>query len=305
MQPQAAVDHQRDAGDERRGGRAQEHDRIRHVVDRREATERALLDRSVERRRAREAADALRAAGGTRRHAVHTNSIAAPLGRQRHRQRVDAGFRRGRVCLSDGAEVGECRADVDDRSAARLEMRKRRARHMERAFEIDVDDGPESVRRQILGEADEVAGGAVDHDVETAEIRDGLIDRRRYRAGIAHVGGSASARTPAAAISSAAGSRCSRRRLTMATSQPYLARARAIPRQIPVPPPVTSATRPFRTSDWNDHGAHCSASLRFSAWPSSPGRMSRRSRRLTRSTILANARATASSPEAGTTSGQS
>ena len=57
----------------------------------------------------------------------------------------------------------------------------------------------------------------------------------------------ASARTPSEAISAAVGSRWSAVRLTMATSQPCAARASAMPRQMPVPPPVTSAERPARS----------------------------------------------------------
>ena len=51
------------------------------------------------------------------------------------------------------------------------------------------------------------------------------------------------ARTPTARSSAAVGSRCSILRLVIATSQPCAANASAMPRQMPVPPPVISATR--------------------------------------------------------------
>jgi len=67
-------------------------------------------------------------------------------------------------------------------------MRQRGTRDVEGAFQIDIDDGAEAVRREIFGEADEVARGAVDQDVEAAQLRhDGgnrVVDRR----GIPHVG---------------------------------------------------------------------------------------------------------------------
>ena len=104
-----------------------------------------------------------------------------------------------------------------------------------------------------------------------------------------------------------------------------------MPRQIPVPPPVTSAALPFNRSlgkyigscqGWPQRHSRLRESIRSSeplslcvASLSCPfsrrlnyvlitGTMSLRSRRFTPSTILANARATASRPDAGTTSGR-
>ena len=51
----------------------------------------------------------------------------------------------------------------------RLQMRKRRARDVEGAFQIDVDHGAEPVGRQVLGQRDEVARGAVDEDVQAVQ----------------------------------------------------------------------------------------------------------------------------------------
>ena len=68
-------------------------------------------------------------------------------------------------------------------------MRKRRLRHVEGALQIDVDNGAEAVRRKVFGKADEVAGCAVDENVEASERR----QRRRHDVAhgrrIAHVGG--------------------------------------------------------------------------------------------------------------------
>ena len=61
----------------------------------------------------------------------------------------------------------------------------------------------------------------------------------------------ASACAPARCISAAVGSRCSCLRLEIATLQPADANASAMPRQMPVPPPVTRAALPFRRSGWN------------------------------------------------------
>ena len=63
--------------------------------------------------------------------------------------------------------------------------------------------------------------------------------------------GNARARTPSDSIARAAGSRCSARRLVIATCAPCAASASAIPWQIPVPPPVTSATCPLKRPDAN------------------------------------------------------
>ena len=133
--------------------------------------------------------------------------------------------------------------------AQRLE---RGARRVERAEQVDVDHGLEAVRRQRGGGREEVAGGAVDERVELAEA----LDRRaRPRAAIA-----SGFRTSAATASTRAGRRRSRPpsasstsclRLTMHTSAPSRAYAAAMPRQMPVPPPVTSATWPASTSSRN------------------------------------------------------
>src|SRR4029078_2803004 len=46
------------------------------------------------------------------------------------------------------------------------QVRERRSGHVERALQVDVDDGPEPVRRQVLGQTDEIACGSVDENVE-------------------------------------------------------------------------------------------------------------------------------------------
>jgi hypothetical protein len=76
-------------------------------------------------------------------------------------------------------EVVERGADVDHRAALRLQVRQRRARDVERPLQIDVDDGAEPVGREVLDQADEVAGGTVDHDVEPSEVGHHAGLRRR------------------------------------------------------------------------------------------------------------------------------
>ena len=61
----------------------------------------------------------------------------------------------------------------------------------------------------------------------------------------------ASASPPSASISDTAALRRSRFRLAMTTRAPTLANALAIPRPIPLPPPVINATRPANASEAN------------------------------------------------------
>ena len=68
-------------------------------------------------------------------------------------------------------------------------MRKRRLRHVEGALQIDVDNGAEAVRRKVFGKADEVAGCAVDENVEASKRRHGRRHGLTHGRGIAHVGG--------------------------------------------------------------------------------------------------------------------
>ena len=130
-------------------------------------------------------------------------------------------------------------------------MRKGGARDVERALEIDVHDRAEPVWRKVLGQADEISGRAVDDDVEAAERLCGLRRRRLDGSRLADVAGQRERMHAGPLRSRRVGSRCSCLRLVIATLQPADASASAMPRQMPVPPPVTRAARPFRRSGWN------------------------------------------------------
>ena len=125
------------------------------------------------------------------------------------------------------------RADVEDRAALFLKMRMGRPRDVEGALQVDVDHRAEPVRRELVGRADEVAGGAIDQDVEPAEgvdrASDDAVDVRRD-ANVTRRRDRAHPELPDLAF--AVGSRCSALRLAIATS-PASASASAIPRQSP------------------------------------------------------------------------
>ena len=90
--------------------------------------------------------------------------------------------------LAHRAQILQRGADVQHRSAVRLQVRQRRTGHVKGAFQVDVHHGREPVRREVFGAADEIAGGAVHHDIEPAQLgnrrRDHALDCRR----IANVG---------------------------------------------------------------------------------------------------------------------
>ena len=323
----ATVHDNRDAVDEgRRAGAEKEH-RVGDVVDRGQAPERTLRDRRIHRCRIGEALHALGTGGRSRRDAVHPNTVAAPFRRQRPRHRVHAGLRGRRVNLADRAQIRQRRADVDHAAAAHAHVRKRRAGHVERSLEIDVDDRAEAVRRQVLCIAHEVAGRAVDHDVETPERRRGLVHDRRDGSRVPHV--SAERQCPDTRPGNV-----SRRGIEMlllpAGNRHVAAMRRQRQRNAAADP--RAATRdecrlPFQQIGWKMHGRFVIHPRESSTAPRPrhfglrtsdfglrtsgqldvlmTGTMSLRSSRLTPSTIFANARATASSPDAGTTSGRS
>src|SRR5262249_5137962 len=82
-------------------------------------------------------------------------------------------------------------ADVEHGAALLPEKRKGSARHVERAFEIDVHHRAEPVRREILSETHEVSGGAVHEDVEPAEGVNGLRNNRVDISRLADIAGHA------------------------------------------------------------------------------------------------------------------
>ena len=64
----------------------------------------------------------------------------------------------------------------------------RAAQHVERAEEIDVDDGLEAVRRHAKGRGGEIPGGARHQDVDVAKRVVRRFSAAVVRLGIAHVG---------------------------------------------------------------------------------------------------------------------
>ena len=60
---------------------------------------------------------------------------------------------------------------------------------MKRADEIDLDDGLETIRRQLLRRAYEISCGAGDNDAERAELRRRRVRRRFHRVIVANVRG--------------------------------------------------------------------------------------------------------------------
>ena len=113
----------------------------------------------------------------TRRDRVDAYAVTAPLNREIARECIDSCFRRGHVKLHRRAEIMKRRADVQNLPAMFLELRKRGAANVERAFQIDIDDSSESIWRQLFRGAKKVSGSAVDDDIDLAEVLDGLCNR--------------------------------------------------------------------------------------------------------------------------------
>ena len=129
--------------------------------------ERALFLDDLPRRLGRQALHALGAFHRSRREAVDADARRPPLDRERPRERIDAGFRRRGMALADRAQQLQRRADVEDHADPLAFRCGNAARDtLKVPFEIDVDDRAEAIRRQVLGQADEVARGAVDEDVD-------------------------------------------------------------------------------------------------------------------------------------------
>src|SRR4051794_10388344 len=61
--------------------------------------------------------------------------------------------------------------DVKNLTAMFLELSKRSAANIERAFQIDVDNRTKAVWRQVLSATQKVAGGSVDNDINLAKLR--------------------------------------------------------------------------------------------------------------------------------------
>src|SRR5205814_1252738 len=125
----------------------------------------------------------------SRRDRVDADSVPAPFNSQVLSQCVDAGLGRRDVKLHRRAEVMQRGADIQNLPAMLFKLSERRAAYIERAFQIDIHDRSESIRRKFLRGAKKISGGAVDYDIDFAEAFDGGGDGFLKFFGIAHVGG--------------------------------------------------------------------------------------------------------------------
>src|SRR5258707_7797696 len=83
----------------------------------------------------------------------------------------------------------QCRTDVQDLAFVLFQFSERRAADIERAFEIDVHDGAETVRGKLFRRAKKISGGAVDDDIYLAESFNGRSNRLLNFFGFADVCG--------------------------------------------------------------------------------------------------------------------
>jgi ABC-2 type transport system permease protein len=169
----AAVDDEDRAGDVVGRVAGQEHRQVGDLLHLAEAAQRDVLDHALADVAGREPAHALGVADRPRRDRHRAHAEAAPLDRERAGERVHAGLGRRRVYLERRAVVVERRADVEHEPAAAPAQRLERGlARVEAADQIDLDDGAKAVGRQRGGRGQEVAGRAVDQDVEAAHALD-------------------------------------------------------------------------------------------------------------------------------------
>src|SRR5258705_1699133 len=67
-------------------------------------------------------------------------------------------------------EIVKCCADVEDLTALLFELREGGATSVESSLKVNVDDGAEAIRRQLLSLAKKVSGGAINDDIDLAEM---------------------------------------------------------------------------------------------------------------------------------------
>ena len=71
------------------------------------------------------------------------------------------------------AEIMQGRADIQNLSLVLFQFFERGPTDDEGSFEIDVDDGAETIRRKFFRRAKKIPGGAVDDDIDLSEALDG------------------------------------------------------------------------------------------------------------------------------------
>ena len=185
------------------------------------------------------------------RDGVDADAVSSPLDREIARYRIDSGLCRRDVDLLRRPQVMQRRADVQNRPAAFFQFGKRGATDVERPFQIDVNHRAETVRRKLFRRAEKIPRRAVDHDVQPPKRSTVRSDCALDLVRLSHIARERQSFAAARVNHFRAGSRCSIFRLTSATRAPLSASARATPPVIPVPPPVTNATRPASNPSTN------------------------------------------------------
>src|SRR5436190_22791519 len=130
-----------------------------------------------------------RVANRTRRDRVGANPITSPLHRQIPGECVNAGFRCGHMDLQRRAEIMERRADIQNLAAVFPKLSKGSSTNIEGALQVDIDYGSEAIRREVLGRAKKVAGGAINDNIYFAEAFDSRVNRSLYFFRFTHVSG--------------------------------------------------------------------------------------------------------------------
>src|ERR1051325_9416501 len=93
----------------------------------------------------------------------------------------------------------ERRADVQNLPATFLQLRERSAADVARAFEINVNDCAESIRRQLFSRAEKVSSRAVNHDVNLSELLDRSGNSTFDLSHVSHIGSQSNRFTAASA----------------------------------------------------------------------------------------------------------
>src|ERR1044072_4170701 len=187
-QPVTSVDNQHHAVNKTRRIGTNKHCRLFDVGDASKTAERNLLAQTILDRLRDQARHAFRVFDWSRRDPVHANSVTPPLDGKIARQRIYTGFSGRNVNLHWCAEIMEGGANVQYLPAMLFELRKGLTTNVESSFRIDIEDGAETIGRQLFRRAQKVSGGTVHYDVDLAEVFDCLCDCLFNRFGLAHIG---------------------------------------------------------------------------------------------------------------------
>ena len=176
---------------------------------------------------------------------------------ERHDTALARGIGHGVHLAGARAVEGGHRGDVDHRSAAVLEHRAGdRLGDEEQPTQVDVDHLLPAIAGCLLGRSSPGGAGVVDEHVDLAELVDRRFDQPFDVSGLRTSHESASDRTPSFSSSAAV---CWQRSILLAETtmfEPSSARASAIWRPRPLPPPVTIAVWPDRSnSSWRRRAA--------------------------------------------------